>query len=277
MKDLRGRNALVTGAAGGIGHHIAETLADHGVNVVVSGRNRAALEALRAELLGKEVAAEVVTADLSVPSAATELAADAEAALGPIDLLVNNAGVGILAPYTQVSPSELLELMNVNLVSAMLLTRAILPGMLERERGHVVSMSSLAGKIPAAFNGLYAPSKAGLVALTQALRAEHAGSGVSFSAICPGFVRDEGIFSRAEALGFRAPRNMGTASPAEVADAVVDAIVRDRPEVIVNPRPVRPVFVMSAISAKAGERIVERSGTNRFMRELATATPPTPG
>jgi short-subunit dehydrogenase len=272
MKDLEGRNALLTGAAGGIGHHIAEALADRGVNLVVSGRNESALSELRDSLKGKPLTVEIVSEDLSDLKSAGSLVARAEEALGPIDILVNNAGIGGSPAADQtVDEDEMIDVITINLLSPMLLTRAALPGMLERNRGHVVNMSSMAGKMAVAYTGVYAAAKAGLAALTQSLRAEVTDAGVGLSVICPGFVRDEGMFAAAEEAGFQAPKRVGTVTPEQVADAVVKAIIKDDAEVLVSARAVRPLLAVAGMSPKAGERMIASSGINRFTAELASA------
>src|SRR5947199_5309446 len=130
----------------------------------------------------------------------------AEHCLGPIDLLVNNAGVEHSSSFDRAPRSELLETMNVNLMAPMLLTHAVLPGMLERGRGHVVFMSSAAGKIGPAYEAPYGATKAGLMALTQGLRREYRKQPVSFSVVTPGFVAGDGMYQRMVEDGVRSNR-----------------------------------------------------------------------
>jgi short-subunit dehydrogenase len=160
VRDLAGANALVTGASGGIGPYLARALARAGANIAVSGRRIDALEALVAELAGVGVRAESVPADLADP-------ADAEP---PIDVLVNNAGVEFAAAFASQPLEELRATIEINLCAPLLLTRRVLPGMLERGRGHVVFVASLAGKAPTPYEAVYAASKAGLIGLTRSLR-----------------------------------------------------------------------------------------------------------
>ena len=167
MQDLIGTNALVTGASGGIGPHIVRALARAGVNVAVSGRRADALEALVAELGTTAVRAEAVPADLGDPRDAEPLIERAESQLGPIDVLINNAGVEFAAAFESQPPEELRATIEINLCAPLLLTRRVLPGMLERGRGHVVFIASLAGKAPTPYEAVYAASKAGLIGLTR--------------------------------------------------------------------------------------------------------------
>lgn len=271
MTALRDKTALVTGAAGGLGNAISAALAREGVRLVVSGRDAAALRALCERLRAAGGVAEVVTADLGDPAQLAALPERAEQALGPVDLLINNAGREVTAPFAEQAPEEIADVMQVNLLAPMLLTRALLPGMLGRQSGHIVQIASIGGKRAAACIGPYAASKAGLVALTQALRAELRGSGVGCSVICPGFTTGGGMYARQEAAGHRAPFVLGTVSATRVADAVIDAIRRDRPEVIVNGRPMRPLLVLDAMAPRAAERLADATAVNRYFRQVAAS------
>ncbi|HEY1521623.1 MAG TPA: SDR family NAD(P)-dependent oxidoreductase [Solirubrobacteraceae bacterium] len=146
MKELRGHNALVTGASGGIGTHIARALAGQGMNVVASGRREDALTALVDELRGQGVQAQAVPADLSDLGQVDPLIERSEEVLGPIDVLINNAGVELTAAFTRATRDELTSMVDLNLTVPMLLTHRVVPGMLERGRGHVVFISSMAGR-----------------------------------------------------------------------------------------------------------------------------------
>lgn len=271
-EQLQGTVALLTGAAGGIGAHIARTLAGEGVGLALSGRNVGALEQVRDAVRGRGVAAEVVPADLGDLDEARTLPARAEEAVGPLDILVNNAGIEITSVFTRLEPEEIETVIRVNLAAPMILTHAVVPRMLERRRGHVVQVSSLAGKLGPPYNGPYAASKAGLVALTQSLAAEYAESPLGFSVVCPGFVSDQGMFARAKERGVRTTALLGESAPEDVARAVVDAIRQDRAEVLVNPTPVRPLLALATLSPRAGAALARRIGVNRIFRRFAEVT-----
>ena len=202
MRELRDRNALVTGGSGGIGAHVARALARAGANVVVSGRREDALAAVVEELRGLGVRADSVVADLYDRAQADVLVERSEAALGPLDVLVNNAGVELASAFTRCTSEELTSMVDLNLVAPLLLTRRALPGMLERGRGHIVFIASMAGKIGAPYEACYVATKAGLVGLTQSLRAEYARAPVGFSVVCPGFVAGDGMYQRMLEEGF---------------------------------------------------------------------------
>ena len=155
MKDLRNANAIVTGASRGLGVHIARSLASSGVNVAVAARSAQQLEAVRAELVSLGVKAVAIRADVTVAAERQELVARAAAELGPIDILVNNAGVELASRYTDLDPAQIEAMVNLNLTAPLLLIRAVLPGMLDRGKGHIVNLSSGAGKVVQPFDAVY--------------------------------------------------------------------------------------------------------------------------
>ena len=271
MRELRGRNALVTGGSGGIGAYIARALARAGVNVVVSGRREDALASVVAELRQKGVAAEAVPGDLHEPAQVDTLIERSEAALGPLDVLVNNAGIEQAAAFTRYTRDELTSMVDLNLTVPLLLTHSVLAGMLERGRGHVVFIASVAGKLGPAYTGPYAATKAGLIAVTQSLRAQYAEAPVGFSVICPGFVAGEGMYQRMVEQGLSSNRLMGSTTIDKVADKVLDAIRHDRPEVIENGTPVRPLLALGQLSPRLAEGIARRIGVTELFRRLAAS------
>jgi short-subunit dehydrogenase len=271
MEQLRGRTALVTGASGGIGRQIARRLAKDGMNVIASGRREDVLAGLVAELRELGVKAEAVPADLSDLSQVDPLIERSESALGPIDALVNNAGIEITAPFTGYRPEELTSVVDINLTVPMLLTHRVVPGMLERERGHVVFISSLAGKIGPAYNEPYGATKAGLIGLNQSLRAEYRHSPIGFSVVCPGFTAGDGMYQRMVEEGVSSNRMLGETTTDKVADGVSEAIRYDRPEIIESGSPVRPLLAMGQVAPRLVERLVERFGATEMFRRTAAA------
>jgi len=269
VEDLRGTSALLTGAAGGLGRHMARALAAEGVGLAVSGRRAEPLEELCRELSAHGARAVPIVADLGNLDEAAALPARAEEAIGPIDLLVNNAGVELAAPYPSISTDELDAIVRVNLLAPMVVTRQALPGMLARRRGHVVSVSSLAGKAGTAANVAYGTTKAGLVGFSRSLRVELAGQPVGASVICPGFVARDGMYPRMQELGLKAPATLRPVAPERVAKAVIDAIRRDRAEILITARPLRPLFALQELAPQAAERIVLATGARSFFEQIA--------
>jgi short-subunit dehydrogenase len=269
VKDLRGAVALVTGASGGIGTFIARALAREGTSVVVSGRREDALASVVEELRGMGVRAEAVAADLSDLTQIDPLIDRSEAVLGPLDLLINNAGVEYTAAFTNSTREELSSMVDINLTAPLLLTHRVVPGMLARGRGHVVFISSLAGKLGPAYSEPYAATKAGLVGLNQSLRAEYLHAPIGFSVVCPGFVAGDGMFQRMLDQGVRSNRLVGSTTVEKVADEVIDAIRRNRPEVIESGAPIRPILALGQLAPRLVERLQPRFGVTEIFRNAA--------
>jgi short-subunit dehydrogenase len=260
--ELRGANALVTGAAGGLGGHIARALSKEGCSLVLTDLPGDVLEARGSELSSGGVQVEAFGADLRDPDQLSGLVARAEAASGPIDVLVNNAGIELTAPFVDYTDEEIDAVMDVNLLAPMSLIRQAIPGMIERGRGHVVTMASLAGKFSAAYMSTYGLTKAALIALTQSLRAEHLDDPVGFSAICPGFVRGAGMVEPLVEAGTEFTATVPLTPPELIGAAVVKAIRKDLPDVtIVHRRPIRAVLAMYALAPRLTERLLIKGGT----------------
>ena len=256
--ELAGRTVLLTGAAGGIGHHIAAVLARRGARVVCSDIDEAKLA--DAPLPDDAV---LLPADLRDLDAAERLVADA----GEVDVLVNCAGLEHTGSYHEQSRQEIEEIVTVNLLAPMVLIRAVLPEMLERGSGHVVDLASIAGKGPSPFLTTYGTTKAALSQLTRSLRVEYRDTGVRFSAVTPGFIDREGMYARMEQeTGLRAPFTLGTSAPEQVAQAVLQVLERDLPEKIVASRPMRPFFALTELVPRLGELGIIASGARRFLR-----------
>ena len=271
MKDLAGKTVLLTGASGGLGTFMAHALADCGATLALVAFPGVELEELRVALEKKGRRAISFAADLR-EAAQRALAVDRVCReLGGIDVLVNNAGVEFPSVYHELTADNILDVLRVNLEAPMMLTWLVLPEMLRRHSGHIVNISSLAGKSGPGYQEPYAATKAGLVAFTTSLRATYRGTGVSASVVCPGFV-EAGIYARLKAQsGCTAPLLLGTSPPEPVARAVVRCIQRDLPEVIVNPLPVRPLFALTALFPSLGAWLVTRIGAHDFFRRAAQA------
>jgi short-subunit dehydrogenase len=266
VKDLEGRNVLLTGGSRGLGPYIGRALAQKGANVALTARTADALGAVAQELADLGVRTAAIPADISDPKGLEEMLGRARAEMQKIDILINNAGVEHLSPFAELSPDSVESMIQTNLVAPMLLTRLLLPEMLERGSGHVVSISSLGGKKGSPYSATYAATKAALIEWTSSIREEMRGTGVGASVICPGFVSESGMFA---VQNRRAPRLMGETTPEAVATAVVRAIEGDIGEIIVNPGPVKLLLAANAISPAIGSWILRASGVYEFFRQGA--------
>lgn len=185
------RRAWVTGASTGIGAAFARRLAKDHFDLVLVARSRDRLTELAGELNAAHgVAGEVMAADLTV-AAELQRVADAAAADSALELLVNNAGFGTIGPFAELDPGREDEEIRLNVVALTRLTRAVLPGLVERRRGSIINVSSLAAFQPAPRNATYGATKAFVNSFTESLHEELRGSGVRVQALCPGFTRTE--------------------------------------------------------------------------------------
>lgn len=220
---LTGAVALVTGASSGIGRAVVRQLAAAGSHVLAAGRDPDRLADLAA------TGVTPLVADLARPGAGRDLAERALARHARVDILVNNAGIGWAGPFTGMADPIVEELVSVNLRAPIELTRALLPGMCHRG-GHLVFVTSIAGRLGVAEEAVYAASKAGLDVFAQSLRLELAIRGVAVSVVVPGVVDTPFFARRGRPYHRRRPRPLPAG---RVADALVAAIAGNRCEVYV--------------------------------------------
>jgi short-subunit dehydrogenase len=183
------RRALVTGASSGIGAAFATRLSREGADVTIVARSRQRLDALAERLRAGGANVDVLVADLREATDVEAVAARVAAA--PPDILVNNAGFGTVGPFAELDPAREEEEIRVNIIALMHLTRAALPGMLARDSGAIVNVSSIAAYQPGPFNATYSATKAWVSSFTEAISEELRGTNVSIQALCPGFTRTE--------------------------------------------------------------------------------------
>jgi short-subunit dehydrogenase len=268
MKDLRGKNAIVTGASRGLGVHIAKTLAQQGVNVALAARSAEHLERTRVICAALSVKAVAIAADVTLPDDQRRLVATAEREFGSVDILVNNAGIEVVAAFKDISIEQIDDVIRTNLSAPIWLTKLVLPSMLARGSGAIVQVASLAGKAPVPYDSIYATTKAGLINFAESVQAELEGTGVTSSVVCPGFVSDAGMWADHAAGGAKLPFTLGTVPPQKVANAVVKAI-KGHPEVIVAAGPMRPLLALADISPRLRVGLARRLGLTKAMRAEA--------
>jgi short-subunit dehydrogenase len=255
--NLSGRKALLTGATGGLGRAIADSLAARGARLTLSARNREALEEMAAGLSGE--GHQVLPCDLAEPEAAERLAAEAAGT----EILIANAGLPAAGKLDGFSAEQVQRALRVNLEAPMLLARALYPSMQEAGSGHLVFVSSLSGKAASPRSSIYNATKFGLRGFALGLRGDLAPHGVGVSVVSPGFIREAGMFADA---GSKPPPGMGTARPEQVGTATAKAIERNKAEITIAPLQQRaaahfalvsPSLAAKAQSGRAGQKAAE--------------------
>jgi short-subunit dehydrogenase len=267
---IGGTSVLLTGGSRGLGPFIARALVLRDARVTLAARSADDLEEVRASLDPDRVA--TVAGDVTQTADRDRMVEAAEAAFGPVDMLVNNAGIESVLPFTDYAEDEIRSMIEVNLDAPIQLCRLVVPGMVERGRGHVVNIASLAGKAATPYNTVYSATKHGLVGFTYSLREELHGTGVSMSVVCPGYVTEAGMFARHGGDETDVPSRSGALTdPRRVAAAVIRAIEDDKPDVVVAG--VLPQFadVMLAVSPRVFGALARRSGGYEPMRRAAEA------
>jgi 3-oxoacyl-[acyl-carrier protein] reductase len=185
MEDISGKNALVTGAGKGIGRAIAIALAKEGVNVGLVGRTKSDLDDLAKELQQYQVKIAVATADVASIYSVNEAVESVQSALGFIDILINNAGVGKFGKFLELSPAEWQEIIQINLLGTYFVTRAVVPQMIEKQSGDIINISSSSAFNPAAVTSAYSASKAAINAFSVSLMQEMRKHNIRVTALSP--------------------------------------------------------------------------------------------
>ena len=222
---IAGAIALVTGASSGIGRATARHLAKHGAHVIVTGRNRIALDAV-----ATEIGASTVVGNLADPAEPAHLIQTALEQHQRVDILVNNAGAGWAGPIAEIDSETIGALINLNLRAPIELARAVLPGMRERKSGHIVNISSISGHLGVKGEAVYGATKAGLMLFSESLRYELDETGVCVSVVTPAVVNTRFFERRGVTYERRVPRPV---DPERVSAAILHAIQAERDEVVV--------------------------------------------
>jgi short-subunit dehydrogenase len=256
--QISGSTVLLTGATGGIGQAIARALKQHGGELILTGRRTDVLEPLAAEL-----GARTLAIDLSVAAEVDRLLREA----GQIDILVANAALPGSGKLESFSMEEIDRALDVNLRAPIALAHALIPAMVKRGSGHLLFMSSLAGKAATPGTSMYNATKYGLRGFAAALRPELRERGVGVSTVCPGFIRDAGMFADS---GAKLPTGVGTRSPEDVAKAVIGAIERNRGEVDVAPVGLRMGAIFGGVAPETAAAFTRRVGGEKLAASIAT-------
>jgi short-subunit dehydrogenase len=240
--NVRGRVAIVTGASTGIGREVARELASRGASVVLASRNRDKLESLAEELAPHPGPTLVVQTDVTDHYAVEVLARRTVEVFSSIDILINNAGSGLFAPIAGGSTENARRLFDVNFWGAVQCIQATVPYMQTQRRGHIVNVSSVAGWVSPPHMGMYAATKFALRAVSDALRVELAGSGVSVSTVYPGLTQTHFTENMVQEVAAPAiPPVVRWATPSTVARRIMQAINWGWRDVFVAPEDIAAV------------------------------------
>ena len=254
---LDGSTVLLTGASGGLGRAMALRLHAAGARLVLTGRRAAVLDDLAARTGARSLAV-----DLADAAGVDALAADCADA----DVLVANAGLPASGQLSSFSVEEIDRALAVNLRAPMVLARLLAERMAARGAGHIVLVSSLSGKVTTPGSSVYSATKFGLRGFGLALREDLRAAGVGVSVVLPGFVSEAGLFVDS---GARLPGYVRLVSPEQVADAVVDAVERDRAEVDVAPLALRAGAAFASLAPAAAAAVSRRMGSGRIAERMA--------
>jgi short-subunit dehydrogenase len=238
MRELRGKTALVTGAASGIGRAIAVQLAAEGVDLFLVDINEVGLAKVVGELQGTGVEVFSRRCDVAEAREVSATVAEILNRWGGVDILVNNAGITYYGRTERMSAEHWDKLVRVNLLSHIQFTRELLPSLLDRPEAHVLNVCSMFGMVGMPKLAAYTTTKFAMVGFSDALRAEYGRDGLGVTALCPGFV-DTNLFASAQLAESqkeaKIPPAIFCTTPEKVARAAVKAIRRDRRLVVISP------------------------------------------
>jgi short-subunit dehydrogenase len=266
------QTALVTGASRGIGPYIVRALAKEKLNLVLAARSRTGLEQIEEEVQRAGVQAVSVPTDLTSPEARLALVSQAKEAFGIVDVLVNNAGGDPQRHFHLYEATDVEQVLQLNLVAPLELSRLLLPDMLRQGRGHIVSIGSIAGSMGFPLTEVYAAAKDGLVGFTRLLRADYGPEGIGASLVILGTILGAGATTdTVEELGIQLPLagRLFASPPGAVAAAVVKALRRDKAELVVMPGPGKLTKTMLDLFPGMGPWINRLVGMEAIMHDVA--------
>ncbi len=186
MQRFEGKTVIVTGGGGGIGGATCRRFAADGARVAVLDLNLAAAETVAAAICAAGGQAAAIACDITDRTSVNAAVAATEAQLGPVDVLVNNAGWDVFKPFTKTEPAQWDKLIAINLTGALHMHHAVLPGMAARRAGRIVNIASDAARVGSSGEAVYAACKGGLVAFSKTIAREHARHGITVNVVCPG-------------------------------------------------------------------------------------------
>ncbi|HVL88940.1 MAG TPA: SDR family oxidoreductase [Actinomycetota bacterium] len=262
MKPLTGKVVLITGASRGLGVDMARAFAGKGARLALAARSAEDLESVRKELGSEAIA---VVADLRDLGSLRSLVTTVESSLGPVDVLVNNAGLEQVCDFESMDLDQMKAIIDTNVTGLLWLSRLIVPSMVARRSGHIVNIASLAGLNPVPHNTVYSASKHAVVGFSLSLRAELEEHGVEVSVVCPSFVT-AGMFAE---WGRPAPKAVGAVDSPSVAKGVIEAVEKNKPLVTVAKGLGKIGHASFALAPGLALGTMKKTGVVRYMREQA--------
>ncbi len=245
-------------------------MAREGMHLILAARSADKLESVATELRKSGVRVLTVPTDVSKLADLQKLVEASVAEFGTIDVLVNNAGIEAFQQFHEIPIEKIEATILTNTMGSILLTRLVIPVMVKQGSGRIINMASTAAIQAPPYGATYAATKASLLQFSMALRLEYAGSGISATAICPGFTDEGGIYEVIkQEMGRRVPWLVGGTTADKVAKKVIQALRSDPPRIIVDRPGPRLFFAVAFVFPRLGEWLTHKVAT-RFFRKLAT-------
>ena len=270
MKNIAGKTVLLTGASGGIGAFIAHALAKEQATVVGVARCQQKLEQIQVDIEANGGKFISIPFDISKVEDLSILVQQINQHAGSVDILINNAAIEKFHYFQHYSLSDINSMCSVNLIAAIELTRLLLPSMIDRNRGHIISIASGSGKKGMPYNSVYSATKAGLLVWTDSMRQELNDCNVKISVVCPGYT-NAGMFLR---TGLVAPKVANVTEPSEVALAIIRAIKENQTEVIIDGFVSKLLFAINQLSPKFGDAVFRLTGVTDLYKSYVESQYP---
>jgi len=273
--EIKNKNILITGASRGIGCYIANAIAKHGGNIALLAlpSDLALLQNQEEKLMRFNVTAKYFTADLSDSQQISDVIKRISEEFGEIDIFISNAAIESIGIFEEQTEQVLEKTIAVNLLAPMLITKKLLPQMQLKKSGHIVAISSFAGKIGSPYQSVYSATKAGLNKWILGMKREYKSSGVSFSAISPNYVSNTGMYAdvlKKADENLRTPKIAGEVTPQKVASVVVSSILKDKTDKIVGSPLLRAVSALNELAPNFVSNLLELFKIPQYNKKLAS-------
>ena len=272
--NIKNKNVLITGASRGIGSYIAKAVARHGGNVALLAlpTDLKLLQNLEEELIQLNIRVKYFVADLSDHKQINETIENIFGEFGEIDILISNAAIESVGIFEYQTEQKIMDTIAVNLTAPILMAKKLIPKMITQKSGHIVTISSYAGKIGAPYQSVYSATKAGLIKWTLGMKRELKGSGISFSVISPSYVSDAGMYSDTVNKSndkINTPRIAGEVNPQKVANAVIRSILKNRTDIIVGSPFLRIFTALNELMPGFVSKLFDFLNISQYNKKLA--------